>query len=217
MNLLSILSTICLGVAGNILYFIVFGGHFPECGAWTLVFFNLAFLSLFLPLVSKRVYRSQYLSSGAGVICSAYFIIEVIIAVSLLDNDSSIPCAIAWQSGLLFLFLFVFLFNESANLRTHNSLKHNRENHSHNLIEARAIITDALSQENDSEHKKILRSAFEELSAIQITSADITRDIEKQILDSAKDLTGVPSVSNLQQFSRHILRRNAMLRSFNQF
>lgn len=211
-NTPKLVSLLCLAVLGNAIYFVAFmHGHTPSCGTSCLIFFNVAFLSQFIPLWSRSVRRSGYLVHGQSLICAAYFVVEVIAAIYLLKNDVDVSSALILQMCAFGLFLFLYFFNESANHQSAESMEYQRNTVSPSLSEAKSLLMVELADAPTQESRDILRSAISELSVVPMTTTPETVAIEMQILQAAETLVDEISESNLKRFSRLMSRRRNML------
>lgn len=209
----AVLIVICLLVMGNAAYFIVYGTSHIDSHVSYLIFYNLAVLSLFLPALSKGVYRAGFLSGGLKVLCAMYYVVETVLAFLLLSADASAKSAAVWQLVPFMLFLVAFIAIESSNRRTDQSARRDILSRSAPLREARTIVAERLAVSQTAAERAILRDVMDELVTTPLTLSDDTIDIEYQILSEVRNLVNNPTIENSKKISQLIMRRNAVLRA----
>lgn len=203
-------------IFGNLIYFIFYHGNYPECGTACVIFFNIAFCCLFLPLIANNVHRSEYLVSGLNMLCWIYFFVETLLAICLLSNSTPAGNALLWQFAILAVFLVIFFTLDNANRKTDISVKQHRQAISSALLEAKMILNDKLTQCTNSEECAALRSGIADLSASVMSESEKTKDIEDRILTAANELASCPCREKAQAFSQLIMRRNSLIRILQQ-
>lgn len=215
-SLIGNLPKILLGLLGNALYFIYFEDSYPNCGVACVVFFNLAFLSLFLPMFATAVTKSEYLKSGLQLLAWGYFFIEVLLAVCLLGNNSPAKTALLWQAAFFVIFIALFFYIDNSNRKTNTTIRMTKEAISPSLLEAKMIISDKLTLTSDPVEAAALRSALADLNSSPISSFPHTADLESRILSLANELISEPGREISASFSQLVMRRNNMIRIMQQ-
>lgn len=213
----TLIPKLLVGILGNLAYFFYYHGSFPNCGTTCIIFFNIAFLCLFLPLLSHDVDRSLHLKDGAQVSAWIYFIVEAILCLTLLSSEKATwENALIWQIIVLALFLIFFFYNNEANRKSDIALKEARSARSACLLEAKIILADKLPQATNTEAYNALKSAIDYLSSIPLRQSEETSQIDERILNHTSILANNPTRENAIRFGELIQRRNSLVRILNQ-
>lgn len=214
-NIFSILAIIFLALAGNLAYFIYYHNNEPSCGLSCVIFFNLSALSLFLPCIAPTVFRSQHLSSSLSLVCGLYFIIETILAAIFITNHNSRQEALVIQLVVFIVFMALIFYINGVNRRTDLALKETRASYSQGLLQAKAVLSQALATVADTQTRSLLRSALADINSSPLTTSPNTAAIEESILSSAEQLASSPSKNLYQTLELLVRQRNTIIRSSN--
>lgn len=210
-SLSAILMYICIPLFGNGVYFLSFGNDGPSCGLLCLLFFNIAFLCLFLPFLSSKVKESSYLKGGEKLYCIWYFIIETIIAFLFIYKDGSSTAALVTQMILLGLFLILFFSMSFSNQETHKSLNQFESSKSLDLLQARLNLQIALNQTSDVNLKERIRSLIAEINSSPIQTKPDTIAIERLICEKSCYISSDSQRYHFEEISNLLNQRKILL------
>ena len=113
---------LCIPIFGNALYFIVCDGNPTESEIANIAFFNIAFICLLLPALTKCKADEKHHSGGQRILSSIYLIITTLIASCFIYNYVSLKTTLIVQTLFLGLFLFCYLGTLSANERSNHAV-----------------------------------------------------------------------------------------------
>lgn len=207
----SLLMLLCIPLFGNGAYFIAFGDNAPECGITCLVFFNISFLCLFLPMLFGNVKDSAFLKGGAFIVATWYLIIEIIVAILFLSNKGSITAALLTQFLLLGIFLICFFRLTSTNERTERSLQETQKSRSQEMSQARLNLQLALNSLKDPRDKERVRALLSEINSSPMHSTPTTAELEKQICEKIGYISSDSQPYHYQEISNLLKQRRTLL------
>lgn len=209
--LTAILMYICIPLFGNGVYFLSFKNDEPPCGPLCMIFFNIAFMCLFLPFLSSKVKDSSYLKGGENIFCLWYFIIETIIAFLFIYNDGSSNAALVIQMLLLGLFLILFFSMSFSNQKTNKSLKQFESTQSQDLLKARLNLQIALTKASDVVIKERIHSLISEINSSPIHTKPDTMVIEKLICEKSSNISNYSQLYHFEEISNLLNQRKFLL------
>lgn len=211
MTIPSILMLLCIPFFGNGAYFLAFGNDGPECGIISLIFFNISFLCLFLPLLSRKVKDSAYLNKGENLFAIWYLVIESIVAFLFIYNNGSAVAASVSQFLLLGIFLVSYLRMVNANSQTDKSLNDFNNTKSQELLQARLYLQMALNSVTQPKHKEMIRGLIAEINSSPIHSKAETKGLEKLICEKSSYISSDSQVHHFEDISRLLNQRKILL------
>ena len=212
----SVIILICLLIVGNASIFIVYGSDLPECGLICLVFYNIAVLCTLLPAIAKKVRNAAYLAGSLKVLCSIYFIIESLLVVIFLNNDTPMHKAAVWQLVFLILFIIVFVVIDSSNRRTSQGVNQLRESISYPLREAAMILNEAMAFTEDAHKRRLIRAVLDDISSTPYITDNNLYNLDEEILLSVKEFVNETKSEKQLVVSCLVRQRNGRIRMIRQ-
>lgn len=210
-NFPGVLMLLCIPLFGNGVYFLNFGDDGPSCGLICLLFFNISFLCLCLPLITKKVKDSSYLKGGEGLYCAWYLIIESIVAFLFIANNGSDNAALVTQMIMLGIFLILFFGMSSLNQATDKSLKVFDSAKSQDLLQARVNLQMALNSNVDTKQKEYIRKLIAEINSSPIHTKPQTMGIEKLICEKSSYISNDSQQHHFEEISSLLSQRKILL------
>lgn len=213
MSLPIILMYFCIPLFGNGLYFLIYGSSGPACGVTTIIFFNAAFICLFLPYLFD--YNKENHSRGVRqVLATSYMIVESLVTLLFIVNSATQTSALVTQGILLGLFLILFFGNAAIEKKTVTQSKEFQAKKSAPLHQARFNLQLALTNSSDPKSQSIIRNLLAELNSAPIHSNNSTEQIENLLLAKSKEVVSNPCSSHAEEFIR-LLSQYKTIISFN--
>ncbi len=120
-TIFTILFYLCILIFGNVIFLIVFDWNPTETGLTNVVFFNISFLSLFLPMLTCRHDDERNQIGGQRLLSYIYFIINTLITVYLIYNNICLKSTLIVQILLLGLFILCYFGIMRANVRSNHA------------------------------------------------------------------------------------------------
>lgn len=203
MNLPMILIYLAIPLVGNGIYFLSYGTHGPACGIISIIFFNVAFLCLFLPKLFDA--DKQVISRGVRkVLASTYMMLEAVLALIFISGNTSENTALVVQGILLGLFLVIFfgVATMDKKSKVQDEEFHNKKSDA--LLQARVNLQLALTNHRDPNYKSNLRNMLAELSSAPIHSNGLTGNLEKEIVEKSAIASELPDNKNTSEFNKLI-------------
>lgn len=208
----SLLMLLCIPLFGNAAYFFAFGGHDgPDCGKICLIFFNISFLCLFLPLLFQSVKDSSYLKGGQCLFSVWYLIIETIIAFLFICREGSPKAALITQFLLLGIFLMCFFGISSMNTKTNQGLKDFQESKSNEMQVARLNLQLALNTIKDQKHRERIRELISEINSTPVHSNAQTEGLERLIREKCSYISSDSQTYHFDEISNLLKQRRTLL------
>lgn len=204
-----LLMYLCIPLFGDGLYFLLYGNEGPECGVISLIFFNIAFLSLFLPYVTTSVKDSSFLKKGLSTVTGFYMVIESILAFMFISLDGSERVALTVQCLVLGLFLIIFFRIVHTNRVTDISLKEWNNSSSEYLRQSRELLQTALALQNDPVIREHIRETLSMISSMPLQQNVATDQLDKIILQKSIDISSQPSLESLKDLKKILAQRKA--------
>lgn len=206
-----ILMLLCIPIFGNGAYFLAFGKEGPECGIISLIFFNISFLGLFLPLLSKNIKNSSFLNKGESFFATWYLIIESVIAFLFIYNQGSAVTALVTQFIILGIFLIIYLRMVNINAETNKRLNEFDNSKSQELLQARLNLQMALNSVTQSQHKELIRGLIAEINSSPIHSKAETKGLERLICEKSSYISSDSQPRHFEDISKLLTQRKILL------
>ena len=203
MSLPIILMYLCIPFFGNGLYFLIYGSDGPPCGITSMIFFNVAFICLFLPYLFDSD-KETHARGVKRVLASTYMIIEAMVALLFISNDGSRSSAVIVQGILLGIFLIVFFGVAATDEKTVAKNREFQAKKSLPLHQARINLQVALSNHTDPKSQGALRDLLADLNSAPIHSNNSTEQIENLILAKSLEVATNPDTINVREFQKLI-------------
>lgn len=211
-NLFSCAVYVLILALTNVVYFVAYGGgHYPSCGTISIIFLNIAVLSLFLPVALSGQGDEKNQRSALKYLCIAYLVIEVIVAWWLLRADSTSLHAGLSQGILCGVFLICLFGVARSSAASNAAMEKARVSRSLPLLEATANLRIALSEAQSATQKEALREALAVIQSTPLAWAPGLDVIDSQISAAASTLVNEPSATNSGTLCRLLRRRQTML------
>lgn len=213
MPLQVILMYLVIPLIGNGIYFLSYGSDGPDCGTVSIVFFNVAFLCLFLPYLFDE--DKQVLSRGVRRVSATwYMIVESLLALLFIANDASERTALVTQGICLGLFLVIFFGISSMDRKTKFQDQEFQKKKSQHLLQARMNLQLALTNHKNPAYQSNLRNMLADLSSAPVHSSELTGNLEKEIMEKSAIVSQTPDNGNTQEFLKLISQYKTII-SFN--
>lgn len=206
-----ILMLLCIPLFGNGIYFFAFGQDGPECGIISLIFFNISFLCLFIPLLSKKVKDSSYLNKGESLYVTWYLIIESIVAFLFIYYHASAVTATVIQLILLGIYIISYLSMMNVNAHTDKSLKEFNNAKSQELLQARVNLQIALNSISHPQHKERIRGLIAEINSSPIHSKAETKGLERLICEKSSYISSDSQPHHFEEIRNLLNQRKFLL------
>ena len=213
MSLPVILMYLCIPLFGNGLYFLSYGSNGPECGITSIIFFNVAFLCLFLPYLFDSD-KETHSRGVRQVLAATYMIVESLAALLFIANSASQTFALVTQGILLAVFLIIFFGTAATDNKTVTQNKEFQAKKSGHLCQTRFNLQLALANHSDPKSQAIIRNLLAELNSAPIHSNDSTEQIEILILAKSMEVANNPRSPHVEEFKR-LLSQYKTIISFN--
>lgn len=197
-------------IVGNGAYFIGCNGNYPSCGMISMIFFNISFLCLFLPLLTNSRGDEVQQRGGQRLLASMYLVIESVIALLYIFNNAKATSAGVVQLLLFGVFILIYFGINRANLQSTQSIQNNRASRSDALLEANSMLRLKMNDLADSCQRDVIRLAVSELTSMPVTSSQATMRIDERILASTEELCDNPTKENYLRFSNLVAKRRTM-------
>lgn len=205
---------LCIPLFGNGLYFLAYGGDGPSCGIISIIFFNVAFLCLFLPYLFDS--DKEVGARGVRKVTATYYmIIESVFAFLFIANSASEHTALVTQAILLGIFLIIFFGIASMDKKTNEQNIEFQNKKSQSLMQARLNLQLALTNNRDPQSCINLRNMLMDLNSAPIHSNEFTRHIEDLILRKSMEVANQPDAMNMREFQELIAQYKTII-SFKQ-
>lgn len=203
MTLPVLLMYFCIPLFGNGVYFLTYRGEGPSCGIISIIFFNIAFLCILLPYLfdSDKEVGARGVRKTAA---TCYMIVEAVIAFLFIANSVSERTALVTQSILLGIFLIIFFVIASMDKKTNAQNIDFQNKKSRSLIQARLNLQMALTNNQDPQSCKNLRTMLADLNSAPVHSNELTRKVEDLILSKSMEMANKPDTMNLKEFQNLI-------------
>lgn len=211
MSISGLLMLLCIPLIGNGVYFLNYGKDGPSCGLICLLFFNISFLCLFLPLITRKVKVASYFKGGERLYCVWYLIIESIVAFLFIANNASNNMALVIQMILLGLFLVTVFGMTAINQATAKSLTEFDTAKSQDLLQARLNLQLALNSKVDSRQKEYIHRLIAEINSSPVYTKPQTLGIEKLISEKSSFISHESLPSDFDEISNLISQRKILL------
>lgn len=207
----NLLTLLLIPLIGNAIYLTAFHDMYPDCGNWCILFFNISFLTLFLPALWNWKHGGRYLKSGQQLIATFYLSMECVLAIWLLSENQSSKTALLWQMALLGVFLLIFFWIAKKNTHTEESLILDRSRRSKALTSSLGALRASISEHKSEIAKTILQSAIADISGSPVYSMPETEEIESKILRISLKLSENPEPDTYSELNMLLSKRRALI------
>jgi hypothetical protein len=204
---------LAMPVAFNLIFFIFLDRDSIPCAWGCYVFFHLAFLGLFLPLLFKSSPKLAVNTTTLWAISIIYFVVEVLTcSIALYANPDHTTMASIIQMLELVLFLMTFFSSVLANNKTETTTVELKAD-ANFLNDCRSTLNMLCATVDDKilhEHLSVLLADFK---ASPISKPGVASDLEDEIRQLLESLSANPSEEGISKACRLLRARNIALKS----
>lgn len=190
---------ICIPLFGNGLYFLSYGSDGPSCGITSIIFFNVAFLCLFLPYLFDND-KETHSRGVRHILATIYMIIESLVALFFIINSANPTSALVTQGILLGVYLILFFGTVATDQKTASQTKEFQAKKSALLNQARFNLQFALTNHSDPKCQASLRDLLAEINSVPIHSNNSTVQIENKLLAKSMEVANNPDSLHVEEF-----------------